>query len=137
MHEGEKINISDIKNFSFLYWLVNCSMIIMYGVYVIFNNNTQIILSDKYGITGTVSGFIYTIPLFIGLPLLPILGRIVDKIGRRAECNVLSGIIGIVSLLLLFLIPCHDKVNNFFGTNFNFNSHIALQSIRLYISTFS
>jgi MFS-type transporter involved in bile tolerance (Atg22 family) len=80
----------------------------MYGVYVIVNNNTQDILNRKYGVNGTISGIIYTIPLFIGLPLLPVLGCIVDKIGRRAECNVLSGIIGIISLLLLLLIPCPD-----------------------------
>ena len=93
--EVEKINFRDIKDFPALYFLCNLSMILMYGDYVVFSNNTQTVLDRKFGVTkGPISGFIYTIPLYVGLPLLPILGKITDKIGRRGEANVLSGIIG-------------------------------------------
>lgn len=93
--EVEKINFRDIKDFPALYFLCNLSMILMYGDYVVFSNNTQTVLDRKFGVTkGPISGFIYTIPLYVGLPLLPILGKITDRIGRRGEANVLSGIIG-------------------------------------------
>lgn len=38
--EVEKINFRDIKDFPALYFLCNLSMILMYGDYVVFSNNT-------------------------------------------------------------------------------------------------
>lgn len=66
-------------------------------------------LDRKFGVTkGPISGFIYTIPLYVGLPLLPILGKITDKIGRRGEANVLSGIIAVFSFSWFLWVPCED-----------------------------
>lgn len=82
--EDEKFKFSDLKKFNGLpFWLVTMSCVIIYMVifpYVTFSSD---MLQSRFGF-GNSAGTFYALPYIISGVMSPILGFVIDKIGKRA-----------------------------------------------------
>ena len=82
--EDEKFKLADLKEFNRLpFWLVTMSCVIIYMVIFVYVQFTPDMLEDRFGFDKG-SGTLYALPYIISGVLSPILGIIIDKIGKRA-----------------------------------------------------
>ena len=61
--------MNDIQHFSLFYLMLTLSIFVMQGNFTAFLGNFQLVLFNKFGITGISSGLILCIPMTISLPL--------------------------------------------------------------------
>lgn len=87
LSEDEKFKMRDLKDFCtkerLPYWLVTGSCVSIYMVVFIYISNSTTMLIDLYGF-GSLAGTIYGVPYIISGVLSPILGFVIDKVGKRA-----------------------------------------------------
>ena len=87
LSEDEKFKMEDLKGFCskerIPYWLVTGSCVAIYMVVFIYISNSTTMLETQYGF-GSLAGTIYGIPYIISGVLSPILGFVIDKVGKRA-----------------------------------------------------
>lgn len=82
--DDEKFKFSDLKQFNGLpFWLVTMSCVIIYMVIFPYVQYSADMLQDRFGF-GSSSGTIYALPYIISGVMSPILGFVIDKIGKRA-----------------------------------------------------
>ena len=82
--EDEKFKFSDLKQFNGLpFWLVTLSCVIIYMVIFPYVQYSSDMLEDRFGF-GKSAGTFYALPYIISGVMSPILGIIIDKIGKRA-----------------------------------------------------
>lgn len=101
----EKINLKDIKDFSFCYWMlvVNCMMI--YGAFMTFCGNGNDILMKLFGMTSNNAGILLMIFYLSSALTTPLFGIWADKYGKRVSSMNFVTIIFILSLTFLIYIP--------------------------------
>ena len=101
--EDEKFKFSDLKQFNGLpFWLVTMSCVIIYMVIFPYVQYSADMLQDRFGF-GSSSGTIYALPYIISGVMSPILGIIIDKIGKRA---LFSKSLHFFCLLILMKSSC-------------------------------
>ena len=82
--DDEKFKFSDLKKFNGLpFWLVTFSCVIIYMVIFPYVQFCPDMLEERFGY-GSSSGTFYAIPYIISGICSPILGIIIDKVGKRA-----------------------------------------------------
>ena len=82
--EDEKFKFSDLRQFNGLpFWLVTLSCVIIYMVIFPYVQYSSDMLEDRFGF-GKSAGTFYALPYIISGVMSPILGIIIDKIGKRA-----------------------------------------------------
>ncbi len=95
---GDKITLADIKKFDSRFWYIVILCTAFYGAIFPFRSLAQDFFFDKWAIEPETGARIVSILVFFSMILAPIIGRTVDKIGKR----------GTLLLLGTFLmIPAH------------------------------
>ena len=95
---GDKIVLSDIKRFGPSFWLITALCVTFYSAVFPFTAFSTDLFVDKWGYSVVTAGRITSILIFGSMILSPILGGVVDKVGRRGTMMIFGA---------LLLIPCH------------------------------
>lgn len=95
---GDKIVLSDIKRFGPSFWLITALCVTFYSAVFPFTAFSTDLFVDKWGYSVVTGGRITSILIFASMVLSPILGGVVDKVGRRGTMMIFGA---------LLLIPCH------------------------------
>ncbi|MFQ5930175.1 MAG: MFS transporter, partial [Acidobacteriota bacterium] len=95
---GDKIVVSDIKKFGASYWYITALCVTFYSAIFPFTAFSTDLFVDKWGYPVITAGRITSILTLASMILAPILGRVVDKIGKRGTIMLAGS---------LMLIPCH------------------------------
>ncbi len=95
---GDKIVASDIKRFNLSFWYITALCVTFYSAIFPFTAFSTDFFVEKWGVSVISGGRLSSIIIFASMILAPILGRVVDKTGRRATIMLVGA---------LMLIPCH------------------------------
>ncbi len=95
---GDKIVLSDVKHFSPSYWFVTALCVTFYSAIFPFTAFSTDFIHTKWGYEVVTAGRITSIVIFASMILSPILGRMVDKLGRRGSMMLVGS---------LMLVPCY------------------------------
>ena len=103
--EDEKFHFSDLKKFNTLpFWLVTASCVIIYMAIFPYIQFCSDMLSSEFGF-GSMASTFYAMPYIISAFMSPILGIIIDKLGRRALFISISSIMILLACLFTMMIP--------------------------------
>jgi len=99
--ESEEVNLADIKNFRYAFWMICVGCVVVYSTVLPFNNIASGFISHKYypGLIDVPKSYkpdykanavSYTntwmmVPFIISAVLSPFLGGVVDRVGCRAN----------------------------------------------------
>ncbi|MBI4463024.1 MAG: MFS transporter [Acidobacteria bacterium] len=95
---GDKIVLADVKQFNRSYWFVTALCVTFYSAIFPFTAFSTDFFHDKWGYPVMTAGRITSIVIFASMILSPILGRAVDRIGRRGTMMMVGAVL---------LIPCY------------------------------
>ena len=95
---GEKIALSDVKRFRASFWFITLLCVTFYSAIFPFTAFSTDFFHTKWGYSVTAAGRITSIIIFASMILAPILGRMVDKVGRRGTLMMVGSVM---------LIPCY------------------------------
>lgn len=95
---GDKIVLSDVKKFGPSLWFITLLCVTFYSAIFPFTAFSTDLFVDKWSYSVVTAGRITSIVIFASMILSPILGRVVDKVGRRGTMMIYG---------TLLLIPCH------------------------------
>ncbi len=95
---GEKIVLADVKRFRASYWFVTLLCVTFYSAIFPFTAFSTDFFHTKWGYSVTAAGRVTSIIIFASMILAPILGRMVDKMGRRGTLMMVGSVM---------LIPCY------------------------------
>jgi nitrate/nitrite transporter NarK len=97
--EAEKFVFQDIYKFKPSFWFVSLLCMTFYSAIFPFTAFSTIFLQAKFGFSAVLGGFYTSLVVFASMIFTPLLGLLVDKIGKR-------GIMMIFGSLLL--VPAHS-----------------------------
>lgn len=103
--EEDKFIISDIKYFTFAFWLLVIDSLFTYiTVYPYIQDITKK-LKVKYNFTPKRSALMFGIPYIVAAVLSPILGFISDRVGMRIKFLILSHMVFILAFFISATLP--------------------------------
>ncbi len=95
---GEKVVLADVKRFGASFWLITLLCVTFYSAIFPFTAFSTDFFHTKWNYSVTAAGRITSIIIFASMILAPILGRMVDKVGRRGSLMMVGSVM---------LIPCY------------------------------
>lgn len=109
--DNDNIEFSDIKNLSYIFWLVVAICVFLYGGFIPFNNiaagfitNTYLTNMSKTDATNK-AGMYMAIPFTIGIFFVPFCGYLIDRIGQRPLMSLAASCTGFLVFALLYFCP--------------------------------
>lgn len=106
----ETIELKEVFNLSYMFWLLCLVCVTLYGAFLPFNNIASGFLISSYfkdmdkREAESLAGLFMSVPFIIGAILTPIFGIIIDRIGKRSHFIILSSFSSIISFSLFFYI---------------------------------
>ncbi|MCK4771624.1 MAG: MFS transporter [Candidatus Latescibacteria bacterium] len=107
---GDKIVISDIKNFGPSLWFITLLCVTFYAAIFPFTSLSTDFFVDKWGVSTQLGGRITSIIVFFSMVLAPIIGGFVDRIGRRGTLLLLGTLLMIPSHALMGLTTIYPII---------------------------
>lgn len=95
---GDKIVLSDVKRFGPSFWFITALCVTFYSAIFPFTAFSTDFFVDKWGFPVVTAGRVTSIVIFASMILSPIVGGVVDKIGRRGSMMMVGS---------LLLVPCY------------------------------
>lgn len=95
---GDKIVFSDFKRFNASYWYITLLCVTFYSAIFPYTAFSTDFIHEKWGYSVIGAGRITSIVIFASMILSPILGGVVDRIGRRGTMMLYGS---------LLLVPCY------------------------------
>ena len=84
LSDEDKFKLKDLLEFKTLpFWLVTTSCVIIYMVIFVYIGNGADMLQKRFGFTKSGAALFYATPYLISAFASPILGLIIDKVGKR------------------------------------------------------
>ena len=102
---NDVVRLRQVVDFKLPFWLVVGSCVVVYMVVFIYIGNSEDMLVDKYGFTEKQGALWYTTPYMVSAVASPVLGFVIDKVGRRALFICASSIMILVACLISMSIP--------------------------------
>lgn len=106
--DDDKFRWGDILKFRLPYWLITLSCMFVYMSIFPYIQLSSGLLQDKFGFDEVQAGTLYGIPYFISAFASPILGIIIDKIGKRALFIMTSSVFCCAACLITAALPNYD-----------------------------
>ena len=97
----ESFKFKELLQMSRLFWLLIASCVVIYCAVLPFNVIAGKILDVKYGLDLTDADFLLSVPFIIAAVACPIIGFIVDKVGKRGYLILFSNILFFIGHSLL------------------------------------
>lgn len=103
----EKIVVSDVKRLSSAFWFISLLCVTFYSAIFPFTNHAVRFMETKFGLSKAMGGQYTSYIMIASMIFTPLLGLLVDKIGRRGKIMILGSIFLIPAHLLLGLTYLH------------------------------
>lgn len=97
LSEDDKFNWSDLYAFDLSFWILTGSCVLTYMSIFPFIQVASDLLQTKYHFDKITAGYLFGVPYIISACLSPILGIVIDKVGKRALLIISSSIILIIA----------------------------------------
>ena len=81
---NDQFSWKEIGNFSLPFWLITGSCVAIYMITSVYIENSEDMLRAKFGFTESEAALWYTTPNIISAFASPVLGLLIDKVGKRA-----------------------------------------------------
>ncbi len=108
--EAEKFSFQDIYKFKPSYWLVCLLCMTFYSAIFPFTAFSTVLLQTKFGFSA-VLGALYTSMIFTAsMVFTPLLGLLVDKIGKRGTLMIFGSLLLVPAHLILGLTYVHPVI---------------------------
>jgi MFS family permease len=105
--ETDKVVFKDLFNFGASYWLIVCLCVVFYSGIFPFETFAYQLFMDTHHVTREVSGQLVSILTIFAMVATPLLGLVVDKVGKRA----LLMMFGSVLLMPVYLMIVYTHVS--------------------------
>ena len=103
--EEEKFFITDIRFFTFAFWLLVIDSLFIYATVFVYIQNVTNLLKVKYNFSLSKSAVMFGIPYIVSIILGPILGLISDRFGRRIKMLILAHGVFILAFFISATLP--------------------------------
>lgn len=107
----EKIVASDVKQLSPAFWFISLLCVTFYSAIFPFTNHAPRFMQMKFGLSAAMGGQYTSYIMTASMIFTPLLGLLVDKIGRRGRIMILGSLLLIPAHLLLGLTYLHPAVS--------------------------
>jgi MFS family permease len=102
---GEHFSFSDLKKFKFIVWL----LVFNYGIFdgTIFTLRAILneFYQDNYNYTAAKAGQMISLHYIVMAISSPIMGKMVDKIGKRASITLFTSFLGVLGFAYYIMVP--------------------------------
>jgi len=107
----EKIFVSDIWKLGSAFWFISLLCVTFYSAIFPFTNHAPRFLQMKFGLTAAKGGQYTSFIMTASMIFTPILGLLVDKLGRRGKIMIIGSLLLIPAHLLLGLTHLQPVVS--------------------------
>ena len=107
--DDQKFDIRDIKTFGASFWLLSAYASIVYDTVYCFNNIASNYFQERFGYSSIQGGIIISITFITCALFCPIIGKLLDKYGRRIYHILASAFLVTLSHCLFFFTPDSNK----------------------------
>ncbi|CAD8150885.1 unnamed protein product [Paramecium octaurelia] len=107
--EGDKIKLSDIKEFKLDFHLLTLSCLTCYSAFFLFQYNNVEMFKLIYHMNSSQANNVYSIPYYSAALFTPIFGFVIDKFGRRTHLLVLCGGLLVLVNVIFISITCDQQ----------------------------
>ncbi|MFQ5664327.1 MAG: MFS transporter [Terriglobia bacterium] len=98
---GDKVVLADVKRFGASFWFITALCVTFYSAIFPFTAFSTDFFHTKWDYSLVTAGRITSIIIFASMILSPILGRLVDKIGRRGSMMIVGSLMMIPAYLFM------------------------------------
>lgn len=109
--DEEKFHWGDLLTFGLPFWLASFSCMFVYMSLFTYIQASNKMASVKFGFDSVVAGKIYSIPYLMSAFLSPLLGFVIDKIGKRAMFIMISSILATMACFWVAVMPDYTSPN--------------------------
>ena len=107
--DDDKFQCSDLLKLSCPFWMLATSCCLTYMSVFPYNQISSKLMHDKYQFTEIEAGRLYSVPYLMSAILTPILGFVVDRVGRRVIFMLVSSLILVAAYTISMFLPECDK----------------------------
>lgn len=107
----DKFQLRDILEFELPFWLVCVSCVFVYMSIFPFIQVSNTFLQEQFGFDKNMAGTLYSVPYFMSAALSPILGYLIDRVGKRAIFITTSSVLVALACFLSAMLPTYDSPN--------------------------
>jgi MFS family permease len=109
LSDDDKFQFKDILEFELPFWLVCVSCVFVYMSIFPFIQVSNTFLQEQYGFDKNLAGTLYSVPYFMSAALSPILGYMIDKVGKRAIFITTSSILVALACFISAALPTYTE----------------------------
>lgn len=109
--EEDKFKWSDLKEFNLNFWLIVASCVFVYMSIFPYIQNAEGLMEQKFGFSPVQAGSWYGTPYYMSAFLSPILGFVIDKVGKRALMIMFSSFIVFAACIITMILPDNDEID--------------------------
>ncbi len=131
---------SSIEDLPPIFWFTTFFIVFCYGSYMPFNFITSGFLTENFFINipkdeaEKKAGMYMSLPYAISCILVPIIGKIIDKFGKRAYITVLSAFLGIFGFSSFFFLgPIFGFI--FIGFSYSLTANVGWNIISIVVNS--
>jgi MFS family permease len=107
----EKIVVKDIFKLSSAFWFISILCVTFYSAIFPFTNHAPRFLQMKFGLSAAKGGQYTSYIMIASMIFTPLLGLLVDKLGRRGRIMIIGSLMIVPAHLLLGLTFIHPAVS--------------------------
>ncbi|XP_063399229.1 major facilitator superfamily domain-containing protein 1-like [Mytilus trossulus] len=108
--ESKKFKLSDIKQFTLTYWLLVMAVMFYYVSLLPFMADASLFVHQKYGYSPRMSSIIVGVVYDLSIVLVPIIGMIIDRIGKRGIMMLICSFMMIPVYTVLAFTHIHPVI---------------------------
>lgn len=127
----EKIFLRQFRELPKTYFLILCTGVLVYMSFIGFTANVNNLLCRRFGFTHVSAGSLITTIYLVAASLSPIIGLIVDRVGRRA--NFLLFAVLVLFGTHIFFLLLEDRTS----TDPNYNVVFGFVALGIFYATFA
>lgn len=107
----EKITFSDIKNLSFSFWILMSICMLTEGLFIPFLDNANNFYQIRFGFDSVSAGNILIIPYVLSSILSPLIGILIDRIGKRSKFIIFTAFFFFITHVIFATLPNSNEIN--------------------------
>ncbi|VDI75445.1 Hypothetical predicted protein, partial [Mytilus galloprovincialis] len=132
--ESKKFKLSDIKQFTLTYWLLVMAVMFYYVSLLPFMADASLFVHQKYGYSPRMSSIIVGVVYDLSIVLVPIIGMIIDRIGKRGIMMLVCSFMMIPVYAVLAFTHIHPViVTAWLGITYSVASAVIWPSIPIVV----
>ncbi|CAD8152611.1 unnamed protein product [Paramecium pentaurelia] len=103
LEQQKPVSCKDLKEFNYDFYLISISCMCGYCIFLILQLNALRMFQIRYNLTFSYQTLLYSLPYIICIILTPIVGHLIDKVGKRPYFLIVSGCLATSSIIVYSL----------------------------------